>query len=509
MIIGRRFLQTMTLLFFGICILYPFTQTALNQSMLEYAVNPWVVKTALISAFHVFQVVAAIAFTSLLILFFQTRYRPLEKKHHPGHFLIQTFAQIFWVVPSIVFVSLTLFLFRLFGLQEYLYSFWAVKFAWFLGLLPYVVLGLNQWVSELDLHQWFAARSLGANDIQVFKGIIFPNVFNAWVRLLNQCAWVMLTSFSIVILLGGGSPNDTLETGIYQVLRVDSSQISKALALGLWQASILFLVSRLMKYRLKFRPFDNPQNPHARMTQSLLNLKNITAQASAQTLVKFGLLISCFTLVMLIDAIDRRGFDLRPAIQDGVLLAMLSSALTLILSVVIYLSGSRFHWVASSTAWLSPMMLTALWWNQLVWFNQTATSAFWFSGLAQAALFLPWCSKIIYPVLDQINLHEIKAAQSLGASILRAVWDVESRRLRPLIRQLLGWLSALSIAESGVLILFSKNGFEPLALWIQNQFLKFQFHVAEPALAALLVLMLMVVLVSRVEFRRWSKNKDE
>jgi ABC-type Fe3+ transport system permease subunit len=106
---------------------------------------------------------------------------------------------------------------------------------------------------------------------------------------------------------------------------------------------------------------------------------------------------------------------------------------------------------------------------------------------AQVVLLAPWAARILYAHLDRIRTPELEAAISLGATPFFAWREIEWPRLKPIIKNVFTFVAMLSMAESGILTLFASHGFQPLVLWITQNYQRFQIEQANLGLGFLMV----------------------
>ncbi len=464
--------------------------------------DPWVIQVSLQTVFQVLQSLTMIVLLSGIALFWVTRPRLPTKKTNPLAtsvlpVALNIFAQWFWVMPSVVLVGVTFYLLKSLGLQNLLYSFWAVKLAWILGLSPYVILGLLSSTHALDSNERMAARTLGASAWTIFWTITIPPLGPLAIRLVRQSAWVMLTSFSVVVILSGGTPNDTLETAMYQIVRTQQNDIARAFAFGFWQFFILIVIPWILSRMVKKNFLISNANTQKVGAQKTELQSNHGCNTAVQATWFFVLFI---WMAVFIHA-DSLQVDLRSPLQDGLTLAVSVSLLILFLCGFIYFSGKSFWWIATSSAWVSPMLLSTLWWNRIVMQDSSSVPAIVLCGLAQVTLLLPWAWHRVVPLFVHMQIHQIQAARTLGASWVQAYIHVEWPRVRLEFKNIFAFIAALSLAESGFLVLFAKDGFEPIALWVQNQYLRFQFEAAASGVSLLMLTSLLMIL-----FLNWERK---
>ena len=146
-------------------------------------------------------------FLSAVLHFTFMKWRKLRR---PFEFILSAI----WSFPSLFFVMLTWKVLRTLGLADWVYSMKAVVLAWIFGITPFLILGLLKILADFDIRETEAAYSIGASKIQIWMRLYWPRLKAAFFKFSIQVFWLLLTSFSVVVILGGGTPKDTLETAI-------------------------------------------------------------------------------------------------------------------------------------------------------------------------------------------------------------------------------------------------------------------------------------------------------
>ena len=118
--------------------------------------------------------------------------------------------------------------------------------------LPLAVrLLLPQWQAIPQRH-WQLGEQLGMNAWQRFRFIEWPLLREALPGVMLLVFMLCLTSFAVVLTLGGGPRSTTLEVAIYQSLRFDFDP-AKAVVLALLQLGLCLLVA-ILTLRLQRMP---------------------------------------------------------------------------------------------------------------------------------------------------------------------------------------------------------------------------------------------------------------
>ena len=163
----------------------------------------------------------------------------------PGRALVLRLFALPLVVPSVVAVMAIVSVYGSGGwlpLDRALYGINGILLAHVFFNLPLAVrLLLPQW-QAIPQHHWQLGEQLGMNSWQRWRFIEWPMLREALPGVLLLVFMLCLTSFAVVLTLGGGPRSTTLEVAIYQSLRFDFDPARAAL-LALVQLSLCLLVA--------------------------------------------------------------------------------------------------------------------------------------------------------------------------------------------------------------------------------------------------------------------------
>jgi len=381
-----------------------------------------------------------------------------------------------------------------------LYSFEAV-------LLSHVVLNIP-WAASLVAEaagsvpwRWDElARSLGAGRWQRWRSVHFPVIAPAIFSGFSQIFILCSMSFTLVTILGGGPPVETLETAIFSSVRSGALDLVAAASLAIWQLALslvpwlalrtfwkpvsilaaapvsgvgepswhrLLAVAWVLPYLVFFRDLEwrvlaSPEFWGAVAHPLLLSLGIAMAVAIAAVLWS-GVAIAALLATQ--REARRRVLEMLLLLPSGV------STLTLSLG----------FWMAYST-WIDPFdgSLAAL-------------------VLVQGLVFFPMVFRWLWPLARLQSTAALELARSLGASPARAWAEVEWPRLRQPVIHALALVSAASVGELAAVSFFSSERMVTLPLLVSRWLAQYRFDHAHAVAALLLVLSALLTLGSRWE----------
>jgi ABC-type Fe3+ transport system permease subunit len=347
----------------------------------------------------------------------------------------------------------------------------SVLWAWILAGTPYLTAGIALGIRDLAPRNREAMRVCGAGPVQVFWNHEFRGTLSVQVSVALQQMWFYLTSFSLVMILSGGPPAETLEVAIYSAVRLGNVDYSQALALALVQGAFLFtlrfsvgrLNSRMEVRRLGGEAFGR------------------AGERGVLTGNRVAILISAGLALFFANQVSGVGDFIGPLLTT-VMLAGLVSCLTVIYSLSSYFS--RLRALSGVGAWISPLLMSLSIWN-LVGFS---LPSFLNVALIQTLFFAPVFSRTVFPILDRVQHLELEAAAVLGAGRVSAFYQIEWPRLKGVLVRTLGLVFSLSATEVTTVMLFSRGDFDTLSSFSQNLFSR--LRVEEAAFGVMVLLML-------------------
>ncbi len=223
--------------------------------------------------------------------------------HHGDFFLRSLLLKLFGlplVVPSVVAVMGVVSVYGSSGwipLGRSLYGLNGILLAHLFFNLPLAVrLLLPVWQS-IPSHHWKMSEQLGLNQWHQFKYLEWPALRESLPGIALLVFMLCLTSFAVVLTLGGGPRSTTLEVAIYQSLRFDFDP-SKAVILALLQLALCLLVAWASSRFHKL--------PEVEITLPQVQLRSQTTSPRLYSIIIIlaALFVGMPLLAMLIDAFN-------------------------------------------------------------------------------------------------------------------------------------------------------------------------------------------------------------
>ncbi|KKB76003.1 hypothetical protein VW35_19945 [Devosia soli] len=317
-------------------------------------------------------------------------------------------------------------------------------------------------------------QSLALSTSQRFRLIDWPAMRTSLPGLGAIIFLLAFTSFPIVLLLGGGPANQTLEVAIYSAVRLDFDLVG-AVRLALTQIGVCAIVILLASASTNvIAP------PHGGSTTPLWR-----DGAFARALQWLVLALSTIGFVLpllsvLIDGVTG-GFGrvlVQPtfwwAFGTSMIIGSASAALTLVLALALCLGRSASSGKALRTllgtpsfAYLAvPAVVLSLGFFLLIRNLGLAPerAAPFVVIVANSLLALPFAVATLGPPLDAIAHARGKLIRSLGLSGWQQFWSVEYPLLGKDIGLMLALAFCFSLGDLGVIALFGTQDFQTLPL---------------------------------------------
>lgn len=328
---------------------------------------------------------------------------------------------------------------------------------------------------------WRMAASLGMGPVSVFRFIEWPAVSRLIPGIAGLVFMLCATSFTLVLLLGGGPAATTLEVAIYQALRFDFDP-QRAIALSVLQIVLTAVLLGL----LAFLP-----SPEAEISSLGRNIRRFDGRTTGARLWDGAAIVFAVFLVGLpLVAIAVSGLQadlsrlliapifLRAA-TTSLLIAMLSAILVVLCCMAIIGArqaiGSRrqLAWPfgllsallgagSSLVLLVPPVVLGSGWFLLLRVFGDVSFYAPVLVALINMLMALPLAMRVMEPAFTSHFLRTGRLSASLG---LQGYSRLRFADLPVLWRPMLMALSfamALSLGDLGAVALFGSKNFVTL-----------------------------------------------
>ncbi len=364
---------------------------------------------------------------------------------------------------------------------------------------PWIALVVSQARRLLPEERIESARTLGAMAMSRFWFIEWPAVKWSFFAGVSQTFSFCVMSFALILILGGGPPVETLETAVYSHIRFGVLDLSAASVCAMWELLITLLPWAAVLF------FKSRASPEVRR----LHERGMTdfKRPGLVTLIMALLFIAPYFVTLWVPGwqkitLPEWGDVILSAIIVSSKLAFSSAslvvvtALAAVLSLSFFRSRTRAVWAAvlSLSGGMSALVLGLGFWLAFGRFIDPFEGS-WLAIIAiQTALFFNLAFRILWPLSQEPRSRLLDAAAVLGASPIRAFYEIEWQRWRSPILSSFALVAACSLGEVAAVSLFYSEKIIPLPLLIARWSAQYRFEEAQ-AVSAILFLFSMGTIV--------------
>lgn len=343
-------------------------------------------------------------------------------------------------------------------------------------------------VAALDAvpaESWKLAGQLSLGARATFRTIEWPAIRAALPGAASLVFMICVTSFTLVLVLGGGPGATTLEVAIYQSLRYEFSP-GRAVVLAVTQVvltlGVLAVVLRLgggidgaFTLGRKAVRFDRRSLAERAVTGLVLVLGLSFVAAPFVAVLVRGLRADLWRLV------NEPG--VQAAAATSAALAFAAATMSLLLSLALLFGtsalrtgrqderafGSVFDLTASLVLVVPPIVLGAGWFLALRAVTDVFAAAPFMVAATNAVMAMPFVMRIMGPPLASSARRHDRLAASLGLAGLARLRHVELPALRAPMGLAFAFALALSLGDFGVVALFGNQDFVTLPLLLHQR----------------------------------------
>ncbi len=405
-----------------------------------------------------------------------------------GKNFLKSISLVPFVFPSILVVLFFVILFGyngvlnralmgFFGLSEppiqVLYGFYGIILAHAFYNFPVFlrIIG-NSWES-LEGKMEVTAKTLGANNFQVFFMITLPQLLPSIIAAASIVFIYSFMSFAIVLTLGGAGFS-TIETGIFYAIN-RQLDFSGAALLALIQFGFLFFVLVLLnRFSKNFveQEFEGKKSKAGVVSKVFALMLGITIAVPVLALILFSVSTqNGFSLSVIEEIFSGKntltGDTALGSIFNSLFFALIAAFFSVLFGLMLSFSLQRKNnWlieglVISSLA-VSGVMLG---FGYILGFS---SNFFWFIPLGHAVIAFPFAYKIISHALNKISRETVFAATVSGASPLKNFLLIQLPQIKGAVASAASFSFAISLGELGLVMLLSQGKFATMTVYIQR-----------------------------------------
>ncbi|MEW4397214.1 thiamine/thiamine pyrophosphate ABC transporter permease ThiP [Rhizobium rhizogenes] len=347
--------------------------------------------------------------------------------------------------------------------------------------LPLAVRLMLAGLERIPGEYWRMAASLGMGPVSVFRFIEWPAVSRLVPGIAGLVFMLCATSFTLVLLLGGGPAATTLEVAIYQALRFDFDP-ERAIALSVLQIAITAVLLGLLAF------LPSPEAEIASLGRPVRRFdgKRVGARLWDGAAIIFAVLLVGLPLVAI--TVSGLGADLPRLLSAPIFLraAATSFAIAAFSATLVVLCcfaiigarqavGSRRHAAqplrllsatlgagSSLVLLVPPVVLGSGWFLLLRPFGDVSFYAPVLVALINMLMALPLAMRVLEPAFTSHFLRTSRLSASLGLQGLTRLRFADLPVLRRPLLMAFSFAMALSLGDLGAVALFGSENFVTL-----------------------------------------------
>jgi len=358
-------------------------------------------------------------------------------------------------------------------------------------------------LERIPQENWRLASQLQMPPRSIFKFIEWPVLKAVLPGIFTLVFMLCLTSFTIVLTLGGGPASTTLEVAIYQSLRFDFDP-GRAVTLALIQLAITVILLTVSFRFTKTLPDINSLKPTDPRPQTGTPVARII---DAVFIISAGCFVALPLLALVIDGLTSDLAKLLflaavwKAILTSFILALSAAILCLILcwAMLKAITDQNSSYAglvsfASSAILVMPaIVLGSGWFILLLNFGDVFSFAPALVIIINALMALPFAHRILAPALAQAQHKHHRLTASLGISGWARWRLIDFPVLKKPLLLAFAFAMALSLGDLGVIALFGSEQITTLPLLLFKSLGSYRTHDAQ-GLALLLAIACLFIL---------------
>jgi thiamine transport system permease protein len=390
--------------------------------------------------------------------------------------------------------------------------------------LPLAARLLLATLERLPAEYWLLSSSLGMRPLSVFRFIEWPTARRVVPGIAGLIFMLCTTSFTLVLVLGGGPAATTLEVAIYQSLRFDFDP-PRAIALAVLQIVVTGMILATLAL---FPARDDSGTPSGRMTRRFDGkcaatkawdgLAIITAALflvlPLSSIILAGLKANLWTLITSSAFLRAAGTSFTIALAAGVLTIVMSLAIIAARQAVADMkhpgqAARGFARMLGGTSSLvllvPPVVLGTGWFLMLRPLGDVARFAPLLVAIINMLMALPFVMRVLSPALETHRQRTARLAASLGVSGISRLRRIDLPVLAKPLLTALSFAMALSLGDLGAVALFGSSDLVTLPWLVYSRLSSYRSNDAD-GLALLLGLICLAMTMLGTAGRREKEH---
>lgn len=335
-------------------------------------------------------------------------------------------------------------------------------------------------LESVPANHWRLGAQLGMGPVASFRFIEWPMLRTALPQVAALVFMLCVTSFTIVLTLGGGPRATTLEVAIYQALRFDFD-LARALALTIAQIGLtLLVVFALARLGASMSADANLPTAPRRVVFTGMTERTLNGLLILLALIFVAGPMAATVMAGLQADLSRLAGDeaVIRATLTSLVLATLSALLSVILSTALIMARRKLELSrassrpgfletmsdagASFVLIIPPVVIGAGWFILLRHTGSVFAYAPIMVVTVNAAMAMPFAMRALRPAHDAASARHEKLCASLGITGLDRWRLIDWPVLRRPMAVAFAFAMALSLGDLGVIALFGSESVQTL-----------------------------------------------
>ena len=373
-------------------------------------------------------------------------------------------------------------------------------------------------LERLPGEYWKLATSLGMRPLSVFRFVEWPALRQVLPGIAGLIFMLCATSFTIVLVLGGGPAATTLEVAIYQSLRFDFDP-PRAIALSLLQIAVTGLVLALLglvsrtdesgtTLGIASRRFDGRTRAALTWDVIVVTVAVLFLLLPLLAIVASGLQADLGRLLTSSAFVQAATTSAAIAVASALLASTISISIIRGRLVVHDLhatrgAGRRYGGLLGASSSLvllvPPIVLGTGWFLLLRPFGNVARFAPILVAIINALMALPFVMRVLEPAMQTHHDRTKHLVAGLGISGFWKLWHIDRPVLLKPILLAFSFAMALSLGDLGAVALFGSNDFVTLPWLLYSRLSSYRTADADGLALILGMLCLLLTIASTFE----------
>lgn len=383
-------------------------------------------------------------------------------------------------------------------------------------------------LERVPAEYWRMSASLGLSPFATFRFIEWPVLARVIPGAAGLIFMLCVTSFTLVLIFGGGPAATTIEVAIYQALRFDFNP-ERAVSLALLQITVTAVILAALSFLpaasdtgvnsgRSYQRFDG-KRPLVRLIDGLLLLlAGLFLILPLGQVVVSGLQADLGRLVTQASVHQAALTSLVVAITSGITSVLLAygavAARTDIATLRSHNAGSRIFSVAlaaaSSLVLLVPTSVLATgWFLALRPHGDVASFAPFVVAGINALMALPFAVRVLEPAYREHRARTGRLSESLGLSVAQRLRRIDWPVLKRPLLMALAFAMALSLGDLGAVALFGSENISTLPALIYAQMGSYRSTDADGLALLLGVVCLALALIGAPGLQKNSDQREK